>query len=72
MEEEYKKYVRKGHTEAVEWTKGMDMSNVSISAADKEVGSPKTGDMIARNPLNHNDKWLIAKKYFQENLVELN
>ena len=33
---------------------------VSISEADLNNGSPKIGDMIARNPKNHNDKWLVA------------
>jgi hypothetical protein len=23
--------------------------------------------MIARNPKNHNDQWLIAKQYFEDN-----
>lgn len=40
---------------------------VSISASDQEAGSPKEGDMIARNPVNHEDQWLIAKDYFAEN-----
>ena len=43
------------------------MSRLSISETDKENGSPKTGDMIARNPKNHDDIWLIAKDYFDEN-----
>ena len=41
--------------------------NVSISDADKENGSPKIGDMIARNPKNHNDQWLVAEQYFKDN-----
>ena len=44
---------------------------VSISQADLENGSPKIGDMIARNPANHKDQWLIAEKYFKENFEEL-
>ena len=40
---------------------------VSISDADKANGSPKIGDMIARNPKNHNDQWLGAKQYFEDN-----
>lgn len=40
---------------------------VSISAADKEAGSPKLGDMIARNPKDHKDQWLVAKSYFEAN-----
>lgn len=46
---------------------GEDMDGISISQPDKEAGSPKAGDMIARNPVNHRDKWLVAARYFQEN-----
>ena len=42
-------------------------SRVSISAADQEAGSPKIGDMIARNPKNHDDQWLVAAAYFADN-----
>ena len=45
--------------------------NVSISDADKQNGSPKIGDMIARNPENHKDQWLIAEKYFNDNFEKL-
>ena len=40
---------------------------VSISDADLKNGSPKIGDMIARNPKDHNDQWLIAEQYFNDN-----
>lgn len=40
---------------------------ISISDADLKAGSPKIGDMIARNPKNHLDQWLIAKEYFEDN-----
>lgn len=40
---------------------------VSISGADLKNGSPKIGDMIARNPKNHNDQWLVAEQYFKDN-----
>lgn len=42
-------------------------SNISVSPQDKEDGSPYLQDMIARNPKNHNDQWLVAEKYFKEN-----
>ena len=44
---------------------------VSISEVDLQNGSPKIGDMIARNPKNHNDQWLIAEQYFKDNFEEL-
>lgn len=40
---------------------------VSISKPDRDNGSPKIGDMIARNPKNHQDQWLVAEKYFKDN-----
>ncbi len=40
---------------------------VSISDVDRENGSPKIGDMIARNPKNHLDQWLVAEQYFKDN-----
>ena len=45
--------------------------SVSISDADLQNGSPKIGDMIARNPKNHNDQWLIAEQYFKDNFEKL-
>lgn len=40
---------------------------VSISKEDRNNGSPKDGDMIARNPENHSDQWLVSKKFFEDN-----
>lgn len=40
---------------------------VSISLSDQEAGSPKAGDMIARNPKNHEEQQLIAQQYFLDN-----
>ena len=44
---------------------------VSISQADLDAGSPKIGDMIARNPKNHQDQWLVARDYFEENFAPM-
>jgi len=44
-----------------------NMIVVSISDVDRENGSPKIGDMIARNPKNHLDQWLVAEQYFNDN-----
>ncbi len=59
---------RKGLSEMTPWTPEFDMTIVSVSEADKLNGSPKAGDWIARNPKNHDDKWLVAAKYYEENL----
>lgn len=65
---EFKKYKRKEIAELRPYKDGEKLSDrVSISKADKESGSPKVGDMIARNPKNHGDQWLVEKNYFEDN-----
>jgi hypothetical protein len=65
---EFKQYRRKQIAELRPFVEGEQLSGrVSISAADKEAGSPKAGDMIARNPANHDDQWLVAADYFAIN-----
>ena len=44
---------------------------VSISEVGKQNGSPKIGDMIARNPKNHSDQWLVAEQYFKDNFEQV-
>lgn len=66
---EFKEYRRKNVSEMRPYIEGETLdSKVSISEADKKNGSPKAGDMIARNPKNHKDQWLVAKAYFEDNL----
>jgi hypothetical protein len=65
---DFKHYPRRGHIEARPYAEGEILpEHVSISAADREAGSPKLGDMIARNPDNPDDQWLIAAAYFAAN-----
>lgn len=69
---EFKQYRRKSISEMRPFIEGEILdSKVSISEADKANGSPKLGDMIARNPKNHEDQWLVAKQYFEDNLEEI-
>ena len=63
----YKQYRRTQVAEMRPYQVGDDLNGVSISDADRNAGSPKPGDMIARNPKNHTDKWLVAAKYFADN-----
>lgn len=61
----FKQYQRKGLSEMRPYIKGEDLSKISISALDnpeEDMG------MIARNPLNHEDQWYVARKYFDANL----
>ena len=67
MTSDFKQYRRKQIAELRPFVQGDDMATVSISAEDAKAGSPKAGDMIARNPKNHADQWLVAAKYFEDN-----
>lgn len=49
----------------------VDGNKVSISNNDLVAGSPVLGDMIARNPADHTDKWLVAAEYFSNNFEEM-
>jgi hypothetical protein len=63
----FQQYQRKQIGELRPWTPDYDMSGVSVAEVDTEAGSPKEGDMIARNPKNHEDQWLVAAAYFADN-----
>jgi len=64
---DYKKFRRTQIAEMTTWAPGFDMTRVSVSVSDHQDGSPKLGDMIARNPKNYADQWLVAAKYFAAN-----
>jgi hypothetical protein len=68
---EFKQYRRSQVAEMTAWVPGFDMTRVSLTEADREAGSPKAGDMIARNPKNHDDRWLVAAAYFADNFEPL-
>lgn len=64
---EFRQYRRTQIAEMRPWQEGDDMRDVSVSRPDENAGSPKPGDMIARNPKNHADQWLVAAQYFADN-----
>jgi len=65
--EDVEKYQKTGAL----YSSSLETTKVSISDADLDGGSPKIGDMVARNPKNHIDQWLVAEKYFKENFEPL-
>jgi len=72
-----KQYRKKGTTPMEPWTPQMGLAaslakyrGVSISKPDIDNGSPKDGDMIAHNPANPDDRWLVAAAYFAEHYEE--
>jgi len=64
---QFKQYRRSQIAELRPYLHGECMDHISVSAPDKEAGSPKIGDMIARNPKNYDDQWLVAARYFADN-----
>lgn len=64
---EFTQYRRKQIAELRPWVPGEDLIDVSVLKEAIAAGSPKTGDMIARNPKNHADQWLVAAQYFADN-----
>ncbi len=78
---EFKQYRRKQIAELRPFVPGEDLNNsdaqpdglavVRVSAEDSKAGSPKPGDMIARNQKNHADQWLVAAQYFADNFEEV-
>lgn len=63
----FAQYRRKQIAELRPWQPGYNMNEVSVSLEDARAGSPKAGDMIARNPKNHADQWLVSAVYFAGN-----
>lgn len=64
---QFQQYRRKQIAELRPWRPGEDMSDISVAKVDSISGSPQIGDMIARNPKNHADQWLVAADYFADN-----
>ena len=76
MENQFKLYRRTNTAEMRPVTEQdskyhLEADGVSISKEDLANGSPKIGDMIARNPDNHKDQWLVAKEYFNNNFAPI-
>lgn len=68
----FRQYRRMQIAELRPYQEGEDLRNVSLSPEDVHAGSPKIGDMIARNPKNHTDQWLVAQQYFVDNFEGCN
>jgi len=65
---DFELYKKINYTEMRPYIVGEVLSDsVSISKEDRENGSPKDGDMIARNYWNHLDQWLVSKEFFEDN-----
>lgn len=50
---------------------GEDMSKIEVNPIDAAHGSPKQGDMIARDPNDEEKGWLVSEHYFAHNFVRV-
>jgi hypothetical protein len=68
---EFAQYRKKHLAEMRPYQVGESMEHISIAEVERENGSPKPGDMIARNPADHRDQWLVSAAYFAANFDPL-
>ncbi len=64
---EFKTYRKTATTEMRPYVEGEDMTGISVSP---EI-TPEIGDLIARDPSNHSDLWLITAGFFAANYGEV-
>jgi len=68
----WKKYLKSKAQEMRPYLQDEVLSGkISISDTDRQAGSPKVGDMIARNPIDHDDQWLVSEEFFRDNYIAL-
>lgn len=61
-----KNYRKKNVQPMRPYVPGEDLTGISVNKED----TPELGGMIAVNPKNPEDKWYVAKKFFEENYEE--
>lgn len=65
---EFKQYRRKALSTLRPYIPGETLHpNCTVAEDDKAKGSPKSGDMIARNPKDHDNQWLVEAQFFADN-----
>jgi len=64
---QFKNYRKKNVQPMRPYILGEDLAGISVSPED----TPEEGGMIAINPNNPNDKWYVAKKFFEDNYIEV-
>lgn len=72
MDGEWRKYRRKGYTEARPYVPGENLNGVSVSQAD--INKAQKGGlkgMIARCPWDVEDQWFVNTEYFMANMEEI-
>jgi hypothetical protein len=63
-EEDFVYYSRITMVEMRPYVAGEDMTNIYVDVVYADKGHPKEGDMIARNPKDRDELWLITGESF--------
>ena len=67
MSHDWQQYRRTTILDMRPYVPGEDVGNIEINPVDRAAGSPKQGDMIARNPNDETKGWLVSGHYFEAN-----
>lgn len=66
-EDQFVQYSRITIVEMRPYVEGEDMTNVYVDPVLVEHGHPEEGDMIARNPRDRDEMWLMTRENFSTN-----
>jgi hypothetical protein len=69
-EAEFQRFRKNEYCEMRPYLEGEDMTGIAVGDVDARNGSPRKGDMIARNPRNPEDRWLVSEEDFLNNYGE--
>lgn len=47
------------------WVEGEDMTGIAVDATTAAEGGPQPGDMVAHNPGNPQDQWLVRADHYR-------
>lgn len=64
---DFKLYRKKALQPMRPYVVGEDLTGILVNKED----TPELGGMIARNPLNLEDQWYVAKKFFNDNYEQV-
>lgn len=64
---DFKLYRKKALQPMRPYVVGEDLTGILVNKED----TPELGGMIARNPLNHENQWYVAKKFFNDNYEQV-
>jgi len=64
----WKKYRKGTITEMMPWTPDVSMDAVTVGV-EFRANHPRKGDMVARDPNNPSDMWLVVEEFFDNNYV---